>query len=239
MVILDENLEKYAWDGEWYLRAYRYDGLKFGSKENDEASIFMNPQSWAVLSSHATGEKAKQIMDSMHKYLATDHGIMVCSPPYIHTDPEIARARLMNPGMKENGGIFNHTQGWAIMAAAKLGLNKRAWEYMKNIMPATFNDKAEIRQVEPYVVCQSTHSRFSPRFGAGRVSWLSGAAVWNYVAMTTAILGIKPEYDGLRIEPCIPSDWDGFTVTRKFRGFTISIEVKNKKRKTKVFQKSL
>ena len=231
LAALDENLEKYAWDGEWYLRAYRYDGLKFGSKENDEGSIFMNPQSWAVLSGHATGEKAKQVMDSMHKHLATDHGIMVCSPPYIHTDPEIARARLMNPGMKENGGIFNHTQGWAVMAAAKLGLNERAWEYMRNIMPASFNDKAEIRQVEPYVVCQSTHSRFSPRFGAGRVSWLSGAAVWNYVAMTTAILGIKPEYDGLRIDPCIPSIWSGFTVTRQFRGFTINIEVKNKKNK--------
>ena len=227
LLFLDDNLKKHAWDGEWFLRAYRYDGLKFGSKENDEGSIFMNPQSWAVLSEHATGEKAKQVMDSMHKHLATDYGIMVCSPPYVHTDPKIALARLMNPGMKENGGVFNHTQGWAVMAAAKLGLNNRAWEYMKNVMPANFNDKAEVRQVEPYVVCQSTHSKFSPRFGSGRVSWLSGAAVWNYVAMTTAILGIQPDYNGLRIEPCIPDEWDGFFVSRQFRDKTFNIKVTN------------
>ena len=224
---LDKNLNEYAWDGEWYLRAYRYDGLKFGSKENEEGFIFMNPQSWGVLSEHATGERAMQVMNSMHKHLATDYGIMVSTPPYIKTDPKIALARLMNPGMKENGGIFNHTQGWAIMAAAKLGLNERAWEYMRNVMPASFNDKAEIRQIEPYVVCQSTHSKFSPRYGAGRLSWLSGTAVWNYLAMTDAILGIKPEYEGLCIDPCIPSEWDGFKVKRLFRGKEFNIVVKN------------
>jgi cellobiose phosphorylase len=169
-------------------------------------------------------------MDSMHKHLATDYGIMVCSPPYVDTDPNIALARLMNPGMKENGGIFNHTQGWAVMAAAKLGLNNRAWEYLKNIMPASFNEKAEVRQVEPYVVCQSTHSKFSPRFGSGRVSWLSGAAVWNYVAMTTAILGIQPDYAGLKIDPCIPDEWEGFEVSRQFRDKTFNIKVTNGKK---------
>ncbi len=227
LATLDAALEEHAWDGEWYLRAYRYDGLKFGSKENDEGSIFMNPQSWAVLSGLATGERATQVMDSLHKHLATDYGVMVCTPPYVTTDPQIALARLMNPGMKENGGIFNHTQGWGVMAAAKLGLGDRALEYMRNVMPGSFNDCAEVRQVEPYVVCQSTHSRFSPRYGAGRVSWLSGAAVWNYVAMTTAILGIQPDYDGLRIDPCVSKDWKRFGVTRQFRGATYSIRVEN------------
>ncbi len=227
LAILDKNLDDHAWDGEWYLRAYREDGFKFGSKESEEGSIFMNPQSWGVLSEHATGERAKQVMDSMHKHLATDYGVMVCSPPYVKTDHNIALARLMNPGMKENGGVFNHTQGWGVMAAAKLGLNNRAWEYMKNVMPATFNDMAEVRQVEPYAVCQSTHSKFSPRYGSGRVSWLSGAAVWNYVAMTGSILGIKPDYEGLCIDPCIPSEWDGFKVTRQFRDKKFNITVKN------------
>ena len=222
---LDRNLEAHAWDGEWYLRAYRFDGLKFGSRENEEGSIFMNPQSWAVLSGHATGERAAKVMESMHRHLATDHGVMLCAPPYVTTDPQVCLGRLFNPGMKENGAIFNHTQGWGVMAAAKLGMGDRAWEYMHNVMPASFNDRAEVREVEPYAVCQSTHSRFSPRYGAGRVSWLSGSAVWNYVAMTTAILGIQADYSGLRIDPCISSDWSGFTATRRFRGATYRIRV--------------
>ncbi len=229
LATLDADLNTHAWDGEWYLRAYRYDGLKFGSHENEEGKIFMNPQSWSVLSGHATGDRATQVMDSMHEHLSTDYGIMVSTPPYVKTDPQICLGRLMNPGMKENGGVFNHTQGWAIMAAAKLGMNDRAWEYLSHCMPASYNDKAEVRQVEPYVVCQSTHSRFSPRFGAGRLSWLSGSAVWNYVAMATSILGIQAEYEGLRIDPCIPSEWSGFTVTRQFRDKVFNITVRNDK----------
>jgi len=227
LATLDAALEEHAWDGEWYLRAYRFDGLKFGSKENDEGSIFMNPQTWAVLSGAATGERAQQVMDSLHKHLVTDYGTMVCSPAYVTTDPNIMRARLFNPGMKENGGIFNHTQGWGVIAAAKLGMGDRAWQYMRAVMPAAFNEIGEVRQVEPYAVCQSTHSTLSPRFGTGRLSWLSGAAVWNYVAMTTAILGVQPDYNGLRIDPCIPKDWNGFKVTREFRGATYNITVEN------------
>ncbi|NLE40880.1 MAG: N,N'-diacetylchitobiose phosphorylase, partial [Lentisphaerae bacterium] len=107
----------------------------------------------------------------------------------------------------------------------ELGWTERAWEYLRNVMPASFNDRAEIREVEPYVVCQSTCSRFSPRYGAGRVSWLSGSAVWNYVAMTTGILGIRPDYAGLVVAPCIPAAWPGFTATRRFRGCVFEIEV--------------
>lgn len=225
--LLDENLRRHAWDGEWYLRAYREDGLKFGSRENAEGRIFMNPQSWAILSGHAQGERAQAVLDAMDWYLSTDSGIMLCTPPYSSTDPEICLARLFNPGMKENGAVFNHTQGWAVMAAAQLGLGERAWKYLKNVMPASYNDRAEVRQVEPYAVCQSTHSQFSARCGAGRVSWLSGSAVWNYVAMSHAILGIQPDYEGLRIDPCIPALWKEFSVTRKFRGTTYLITIKN------------
>ncbi len=224
---LDGSIDKYAWDGEWYLRAYRHDGLKFGSRDNDEGSIFMNPQTWAVISGHAKREKAESCMKALDERLATEYGVMVCTPPYINTDPTICLARLMNPGMKENGAVFNHTQGWGVMAQAALGNNKKAWQYMKAVLPCSYNEMAEIRQVEPYAVCQSTHSKFSPRYGAGRLSWLSGAAVWNYYAMTHAILGIKPHYDGLEVAPCIPEEWTGFTVRRKFRNSIFNITVKH------------
>ncbi len=223
--VLDLSLETHAWDGEWYLRAFRFDGMKFGSQENHEGRIFMNPQTWAVLSGHATGERAKQVMQSMHKHLNTPYGIMLCHPPYVTTDPDVSLARLFEPGMKENGGIFNHTQGWAVLAAAKRGDRERAWEYLHNVLPSSFNDKAEIRQVEPYVVCQSTHSPDSPRHGAGRLAWLSGSATWNYVAMTAGILGLQAEPEGLRINPCPPPHWKSFTLTRQFRGAAYEIQV--------------
>ncbi len=222
---LDGDLAEHAWDGEWYLRAYRYDGLKFGSHENPEGSIFMNAQTWAVWSGHATGDRAEKAMAAMQEHLDTDYGIMLCTPPYVETDPQVALGRLMNPGMKENGGIFNHTQGWAVLAATVLGQPDLAWKYLSQCLPARFNEMAEVRQVEPYVVCQSTHSRFSPRFGAGRLSWLSGSAVWNYVAMTQAILGIQPDYHGLRLRPCLPSHWEGYEASRQFRGCTLEITV--------------
>lgn len=222
---LDKHLDEHCWDGEWYLRAYRYDGLKFGSKENDEGSIFMNTQTWAVLSGHATGEKAESCMKAMDQNLATEYGVMVCTPPYVTTDPQVCLGRLFNPGMKENGGVFNHTQGWGIMAAAMLGYNEIAWKYLEACLPACYNDKAEIRKVEPYVVCQSTHSSESPKFGMGGCPWLSGSAVWNYYSMTNAILGIKPHYDGLEISPCIPTNWNGYKATRSFRDKKFDITV--------------
>lgn len=224
---LDERLEKYAWDGDWYLRAYRYDGLKFGSRENEEGRIFMNPQTWSVLSGHAQGERAERVMESLHQELNTPYGVMVCAQPYVSTDPQVCLARLFNPGMKENGGVFNHTQGWGILALAQLGMGDRAYEYLMNVLPSSFNDRAEVREVEPYVVCQSTHSRYSPREGTGRVSWLSGSATWNYVAMVQGILGIRPVEDGLEIDPCLPSGWNGFKAERRFRGRMLHITVEN------------
>ncbi len=223
----DEALAEHAWDGEWYLRAYRYDGLKFGSHENDEGSIFMNPQAWAIISGHANSERAAQSMQALKEQLSTEFGVMLCTPPYVKTDPQVALGVLFNPGMKENAGIFNHTQGWAVMAEAMLGNGDQAMEYFKASMPASYNDKADLREVEPYVVCQSTHSKFSPRFGAGRVSWLSGSATWNYHAATQYILGIRPDYDGLRIAPCLPSDWPEVKISRSFRGKRYDITIKN------------
>ncbi len=225
---LDKNLQDHTWDGNWFLRAFRDDGLKFGSCESDEGSIFLNTQTWAVLSGHASAQQAEKAMAEVHEKLATEYGLMVCAPPFAKTDYTVIRATLMNPGMKENGGIFCHTQGWVVMAETMLGHGDRAFEYFRASMPAAFNDRADIRQIEPYVYCQSIHSKFSPRYGAARIPWLSGSATWAYYAATQYILGIRPDYDGLIVDPCIPTAWESLNVTRIFRGKKVNIQVDNR-----------
>jgi N,N'-diacetylchitobiose phosphorylase len=224
---LDDTLEKHAWDGQWYLRAYRADGHKFGSSENPEGKIFLSPQSWAVYSGHARAERAEQVMESVRQRLATQWGLMLCDPPFVQTDFHVMLAALFNPGMKENGSVFSHTQGWAIIAETLLGHGDRAYEYFRAYLPAAYNTKAEVREIEPYVYCQFTHSKYSPRAGASRIPWLSGSAAWSYFAATQYILGLRPEYDGLRIDPCIPSAWKGFKIARVFRGKRLNVEVRN------------
>jgi cellobiose phosphorylase len=152
---------------------------------------------------------------------------MICDPPYIDTDFHVMRAALFNAGLKENASIFTHTQGWAVMAETLLGHGDLAYQYFRAYLPAAYNTCAEVREIEPYVYCQFTHSRYSPRFGASRVPWLSGSAAWSFFAATQYILGLQPQYDGIRIDPCIPSAWKEFKMTRIFRGRKLSVEVKN------------
>lgn len=152
---------------------------------------------------------------------------MLCSPPYEDILCSEIRSVLFNKGSKENAGIFNHTQGWAVMAETLLGHGDRALDTFRRSMPAALNDRAEIRGIEPYVYCQYTHSKYSPRHGAGRVPWLTGAASWAYYAATQYILGIRPDHQGLCIDPCIPASWNGFTATRRFRNKTLHIQVTN------------
>lgn len=224
---LDENIQRYAWDGEWFLRGYRADGFKFGSKESDEGQIFMNPQVWAIISGAATGKQSGLMLQKMKERLATDYGIMLCDPPYTETDYNIVRAALFNTGMKENGGIFMHTQAWGVIAEAMCGNGNQAYKYFRNYMPSAYNTKAEIRQIEPYVYCQSTHSKYNPRYGSSRVPWLSGSATWSFVAATQYILGLQPQVNGFKIDPCIPSHWNEFEMTRMFRGKMLNIKVFN------------
>jgi len=226
--ILDENIEKHAWDGEWYMRAYRHDGLKFGSKENEEGTIWLNPQSWALISGHATGKRAELVMKSVKDRLSTDYGLMICAPPFEKADLSVVKATLFNKGMKENGAIFCHIQGWAIMAETMLGHGKQAYDYFRSYMPAAYNTKAEIREIEPYVYCQFTHSKYSPHYGASRLPWLSGSATWSYYVATQYILGIRPDYNGLIVDPCITPEWKSFKVTRRFRNKDFHFEIQNK-----------
>lgn len=224
---LDKNIEKYAWDGEWYLRAYRDDGMKFGSRENEEGSLWLNPQTWAIISGHASEEKAVMVSKAVNERLSSEFGAVVCDPPYEKTDHKIVKASLFNKGMKENGSIFSHTQGWAVIAETLLGNGDKAYQYYRAFMPAAYNTKAEIREIEPYVNCQFTHSKYSPRFGASRLPWLTGAATWSYYSASHYILGIQPEYFGLRIDPCIPSSWKEVKIKRVFRNKLFDIKIMN------------
>lgn len=237
LATLDKNLNDHAWDGGWYLRAYRYDGMKFGAKENDEGNLWLNPQSWGVLSGHADTEKAHKAMAAVRDRLASDYGIVVCDPPYKETDHRIVKAPLFNPGMKENASIFSHTQGWAVIAETLLGNGEQAFKYYRAFMPSAYNTKAEIRQIEPYVNCQFTHSKYSPHFGASRLPWLTGAATWSYYAATQYIMGIQPDYNGLVINPCVPADWNKMRVRRRFRNRIFDIQIINETRVQKGVKK--
>jgi cellobiose phosphorylase len=166
-------------------------------------------------------------MDAVADRLATKYGLLLCDPPFTRTDPTSIRAPLFNPGLKENGSIFCHPQGWAVIAEALLRRGDRAYEYCRAYLPAAYNERAEIREIEPYVFCQSAHGRASRRFGASRLPWLTGTATWSYLATTQYILGIRPEYEGLRVDPVIPANWPGFRVERNFRGARYAIEVHN------------
>ena len=224
---LDTRIQASAWDGDWFIWAIGEDGTVYGTQESPEGQVYLNTQVWAVISGAASPEQTEKCMSTVHERLSTPYGLMLSAPPFVHTPIDVMRAVVFNPGIKENAGIFNHTQGWGVMAECLMGHGDRAYEYYRATLPAAFNNRAEIRQSEPYVHAQTTYSTFSPRAGNTRTSWLTGAAAWSFFAGTQYILGLKPEPDGLRIDPCIPSTWDGFTAQRKFRSCTYQITVHN------------
>ncbi|HLP24208.1 MAG TPA: glycosyl hydrolase family 65 protein, partial [Acidobacteriota bacterium] len=224
---LDEKIQRVCWDDEWFIWAVGQDGTVYGTKNFAEGQVYMNTQVWAVISGAATPAQAKQALTTMKNRLATPYGVMLCAPPFIKANPEIMKATLFNAGIKENAGIFSHTQSWGVIAECLQGNGDQAWDYYRSFMPAAYNDRAEVREVEPYVHCQTTYSTYNVNQGASRVPWLSGTASWAYYSATHWLLGIRPEVEGLRIDPCIPKSWPGFTMTRVFRGKKLKIEVKN------------
>ncbi|MEJ5285221.1 MAG: hypothetical protein WHS77_09270 [Brevinematales bacterium] len=223
---LNNNLRKYAWEDDRFVRAFNGDEV-IGSKKNKEASMWLNPQSWAVLSGAVSGVEAKTILDNVEKSLNTPYGAMICYPPFISYGFPVARMILFLPGLKENCAIFSQTQGWLIKAETMIGNGNRAFMYYQENNPAAMNDKAEIRMSEPYVHCQFTDGKDSPFHGRANVHWLTGTASTVQVAAVEGILGIQPDYDGLRIDPCVPSSWKEFKIERNFRGKKLNIIVKN------------
>jgi cellobiose phosphorylase len=224
---LEARIRAYAWDGEWFIWAVGEDGTVYGTKDFEEGQVYLNTQVWAVISGAATPEQAQTCMKTVRERLATPYGLMLCAPPFRKTSIEVMRAVVFNPGVKENAGIFNHTQGWGIIAECLLGEGDRAYEILRAVLPAAYNDRAEIRQSEPYVQAQTTYSRYSPREGNARTPWLTGAAAWFYFSAAQYVLGLRPEIGGLRLDPCIPAAWEGFSVRREFRGKTLYITVHN------------
>jgi len=224
---LEPNIQKAAWDGEWFLWAIGPDGHRYGSKQEEEGQIYINTQVWAVMSGAATPEQGRSAMDALKTRLATPYGIMLSAPPFTNTPSTVMGGVIYNHGIKENAGIFCHTQSWAVIAEVLLGNGDQAYEYYRAFMPAAYNDRAELRESEPYVHCQTTYATCNRNAGKSRVPWLSGTVSWSHHTAFQWILGVRPEVDGLRIDPCIPKVWPGFTMRRNFRGMTLKIEVKN------------
>ncbi len=215
------------WDGEWYIRGITRSGVRIGSNLNDEGKIFLESNSWAVLSEAAQPERARRCMDAVDKYLFSPYGIHLLWPAYSHPDDDIGYVTRVYKGVKENASIFSHPNPWAVVAECKLGRGERAMKFYDALLPYNQNNLIEVRQAEPYSYCQFIMGRDHSAYGRARHPWLTGSAGWMYHAVTHWILGVRPGYTALTIDPCIPADWSGFTVTRLWRGATYHITVTN------------
>lgn len=229
--VLGELIETHCWDGDRYIRGISEAGEKVGHHENEEASLWMNPQSWAVISGHANKARAQQVMDTIHEGLNTPWGMRLMSPPYKAHPFEGALALLFNPGLKENGGIFLQPQGWLVLAEALLGRGNRAFDYYMESCPAAQNEQVDIRKLEPYAYAQFTEGTESPFAGRSNVHWLTGTASTVMVGCVEGILGIRPTLEGLRICPSPPAAWETFTMRKKWCGKWLNITVQNPQHK--------
>ena len=215
------------WDGKWFIRGITADNRKIGTQTDAEGRVHMESNTWAVLSGAATREQGLAAMDSVDEYLYTPYGLMLNAPCFTKPDDGIGFVTRVYPGLKENGAIFSHPNPWAWCAEALLGRGSRAMKFYNALCPALQNDQIEVRQSEPYSYCQFVVGRDHTAFGRARHPFMTGSAGWAYYAATQYLLGIRPDFDGLRVDPCIPADWKGFSVTRKWRGSTYEIHVSN------------
>jgi cellobiose phosphorylase len=221
---------EYGWDGEWFRRAYDYFGELVGSAQNEEGQIFIEPQGVCVIAGIGLDDgKAVKALDSVASRLVTDHGIVLQQPAFSHYYLNLGEIGSYPPGYKENASIFCHTNPWIMIAEAILGRGDVAFDYYTRINPSAREELSDLHRCEPYVYPQMIAGSDAPTHGEAKNSWLSGAAAWNFVAISQWILGIRAEYHGLRIDPCLPKDWTQFEATRRFRGATYRISVSKPK----------
>ena len=220
-------VEEYGWDGAWYLRAYDYYGNKVGSNENEEGKIFIESQGWCAMARiGAENGLPEKALDSSAELLDSEHGMVLNYPAYTTYHIELGEQSTYPAGYKENGGIFCHNNPWVIIAQVLAGRGNDAWELYKKIAPAWIKDQ-DLHKVEPYVYCQMVAGKEAAKPGEGKNSWLTGTAAWNWLTISQYILGIHPTYEGLKIDPCIPSDLKEYKVTRKWRDAEYVITIKN------------
>lgn len=223
-----EAIKKHGWDGEWYLRAYDFFGNKVGSNENEEGKIFIESQGWCTMAEVGKDEgMVEKALDSVKERLDCEYGIVLNNPAFTKYVIEYGEISTYPAGYKENAGIFCHNNPWIMIGETNIGRGERAWEYYKKICPAYLEDISELHRTEPYVYAQMVAGKDAAKPGEAKNSWLTGTAAWNYYAITRYILGIRPDYNGLMVDPCIPSDWKGFSVKRKLRRTTFNIKVVN------------
>lgn len=215
------------WDGEWYIRGITKSGRKIGCQEDEEGKVHLESNAWAILSGAADEEKGRKALDAIDKYLYTPYGLLLNTPSYTKPDSEIGFVTRVYPGLKENGAVFSHPNPWAQAAACKLGRGDIAMKFYNALCPYWQNDMIEIRESEPYSYCQFIAGKDHTAFGRARHPFMTGSGGWSYFTATAHILGIRPGFDSLTVDPCIPADWKEFSVKREWRGAEYNISVKN------------
>ncbi len=217
-----------GWDGEWFVRAYDAFGNKIGSKECDDGKIFIESQGYCIMGGVGVEDgKAEQALKSVEEWLETEHGIVLLQPAYKDYHLELGEVSSYPPGYKENAGIFCHNNPWIIAAETVVGHGDRAFKLYSKIAPAYREEISDKHKMEPYVYSQMIAGKDAKNFGQAKNSWLTGTAAWNFYVISNYILGIKPDWQGLKIDPCVPHDWDGYKVSRRFRGATYDIAINN------------
>ena len=222
-----KTCETQLWDEEWFIRGITKSGRKIGTSKDKEGKIHLESNAWAVLSGAATYEQGIRAMDSIERYLYTPYGIMLNAPSYTVPDEEVGFVTRVYPGVKENGAIFSHPNPWVWAAECRLGRGDKAMKYYRALCPGRQNDMIEIREAEPYSYCQFIMGKDHTAFGRARHPFMTGSGGWAYFSATRYMLGIRPQFDHLLVDPCIPAQWSGFEAVRRWRGATYRITVQN------------
>jgi cellobiose phosphorylase len=224
---LKTALNQHGWDGNWYLMATTDAGLLLGSSTNEEGQIFLMPNIWAVISGMADPERARTAMDSVTHYLLRDYGTLLNYPAFTRPRPDVGYVTRYAPGLRENGGVYTHAATWSVWAYTLAGEPELAYQAYSRICPPNRSADPDIYKSEPYVTPGNIDGPISEYYGRGGWTWYTGSAQWIHRVATHWILGIRPQQDGLLVDPSIPAAWDGFRITRRFRGATYHIQVEN------------